>query len=175
MPATPKRVLHRLFLAGLNSSVEAGPLTEIPFRITLPGPGQFIVYLFTLTSPPGGRPTGEYKIQLIVPGQGRGNRGTLQFRPGSTTLLGGWSPSEQVFVLWDAYAHKEFAYSQNLQVQGKAVWTAASVGLATCERVLRDGNGMESVVVCKPAQLREAVSLRLTRSAERLMQSKLLE
>ena len=132
MGAIPKRELHAKILAAAGKDVEEhGPLDEVPYRLRIAKLGDFAFYAFTLTSPPGGRPLGEYKIQLILPKQPRGTRGSLTFPPGAFTVLLGWSEEENVFAMWDAYAHDSFSYSQNLQVKGESVWPARVGGLET--------------------------------------------
>lgn len=169
MSAVPKAEIHSKIVDALHSSVEwQGAIEDVPFSVRLKGLGSFSLYAFTLTAPPGGRPTGEYKVQLIVPTQARGERGSLDFAPGAFTVIVGWSEVDEVFVLWDAYAHQTFAYSQNLQVPGRAVWLARTEGLYTTERRLRGGRGIETVVVCRRDTLRTALSERRRLTAERL-------
>jgi hypothetical protein len=168
VPAVPKPTIHTHILRALgNAAEEHGDLDEVPFRVRLHGLGDFDLYTFTLTSPPGGRPVGEYKVQLIVPGQARGQRGQLDFAPGVFTILVGWSPDEDVFVLWDAYAHSSFAYSQNLQVKGETIWSAQAKGVSAHKRLLR-GRGVETVVACRSERLLEGIRNRISLSAHRL-------
>src|SRR6266699_2182582 len=98
MPSIPKAILHTKLLAAAGKEVEKyGLLDDVPFNISLTGLGNLAFYAFTLTSPTGGRPTGEYKIQLIVPGQKRESRGHLYLVPGLFTIIAGWSQDEDVF------------------------------------------------------------------------------
>ena len=169
MGATPKRDLHAQILMAVGSEVmESGPLNGVPYRLRLNRLGDFAFYAFTLTSPPGGRPIGEYKVQLIAPKQSRGERGTLEYPSGAFTIVAGWSQEEEVFALWDAYAHPSFSYSQNLQVKGENVWSAQVRGLSTCERRLRLEGGVEKIVVCSRDHLLEAIHHRVQLSACRL-------
>ena len=169
MGALPKKAIHTEILQAAGRSAEAhGPLDEVPFRLRLVGFGDLAFYVFTLTSPPGGRPVGEYKIQLILPGQPRGARGQLDFLTGAFTALVGWSAEDEVFVLWDAYAHETFSYSQNLQVKGECVWTAQALGLSTCERRLRGKEGVEVTVVCRGDHFLDGIRYRVRLSAHRL-------
>ena len=129
MGAIPKPEIHAAVLSAVGeAAVGHGPLEKVPFRLRLAALGDFAFYAFTLTSPPGGRPVGEYKVQLIVPGHERGTRGRLIFPKGAYTTVLGWSKEEGVFVLWDAYAHESFSYSRNLQVKGESVWLARVEG-----------------------------------------------
>lgn len=167
--AVRKSELHEKILRTASGRVErSAPLNEVPFGLRLAGLGDLAFYAFTLTSPPGGRPVGEYKIQLIGPGQPRGTRGRLDFPRGAFTVLVGWSPEQEVFALWDAYAHRTFSYSQNLQVKGECVWLARVAGLSTCERRLRGGRGTETMVVCREDRFWDGLNERLRLSAVRL-------
>lgn len=167
--AIPKVKIHCIILAALGETATShDSLETVPFGLTLAGIGRVSFYAFTLTAPPGGRPTGEYKVQLIVPDQQRGERSSLRLESGSFTIVVGWGAEDGVFALWDAYAHESFAYSQNLQVTGDAVWLARASGLATCERRLRGGRGTETVVVCRPERLTDGVRHRIEYSARRM-------
>ncbi len=169
MPAIPKSTLHARILAAANKEVEKySSLDEIPFKIHLTSLGNLAFYMFTLTSPPGGRPIGEYKIQLIAPGQQRGERGHLYLAPGLFTVIAGWSQDEDVFSFWDAYAHQSFAYSQNLQVKGNCIWLAHANGISTYERSLHQGKGVETVVACRADRFVEGIRTRMHFSAQRL-------
>jgi hypothetical protein len=169
MRPIPKATLHARILASANNEVENySPLDKVPFNVHLTTLGNLSFYAFTLTSPPGGRPTGEYKIQLIVPEQKRGERGHLYQADGAFTILAGWSRDENIFSLWDAYAHETFAYSQNLQVKGNCVWLAQTNGISTCKRQLRGGRGVETVVVCRADRFIEGIRARIHFSAHRL-------
>lgn len=169
MGAISKQKIHSEILAAVGSKVEAyGPLDEVPFGIDLIGFGTFAFYAFTMTLPVGGRPTGEYKIQLIAPGQKRGTRGQFDFLSGTFTILIGWSQEERVFAMWDAYAHESFSYSRNLQVKGESVWLARVSGLGISERHVRDGKGVETIVVCRDDYLLSGIDDRVRLSAKRL-------
>lgn len=169
MGAISKKKIHSEILAAVGSKVESyGSIDEVPFEMDLIGFGTFAFYAFTLTSPPGGRPTGEYKIQLIAPGQRRGTRGQFDFPSGAFTILIGWSQEERVFAMWDAYSHESFSYSRNLQVKGESVWLAQANGLSTSERHLRDGKGVETIVVCRDDFLLSGIDDRVRLSAKRL-------
>ena len=167
--ALSKPELHTKIVMALGSNCTgAGDTSRIPFLTQVGSMGAIGFYAFTMTTPHGGRPMGEFKVQLIVPGQGRANRGALDFTDGAFLVIAGWSPEEDVFALWDAYAHQEFAYSQNLQVGGRYVWEALTRKITYCRRTLRAGRGIETVVVCPSDQLFAALRERIRLSAERL-------
>ena len=73
------------------------------------------VYLYNVLSPPGGRPTGEYKINLNVPGQKVGETASFDYSLGFTLCIG-YIADYDIFVLWDAYKHRDFKYNSNLQM-----------------------------------------------------------
>lgn len=99
MGAITKQKIHSEIVTAVGSNAEvSSPLDEMPFGIDLIGFGTFAFYAFTMTSPVGGRPTGEYKIQLIAPGQKRGTRGQFDFLSGTFTILIGWSQEESIFA-----------------------------------------------------------------------------
>lgn len=175
MPALSKTRLHEKILGALAEEcvLEQGVIDEVPLTLRIESMGVIAFYAFTLTSPPGGRTIGEHKIQLMLPRQPRGQRGFLLPPPNTFGIVVGYAPNEAVFVLWDAYAHQSFAYSQNLQIQGEAVWLAQVSGLHTCERHLRGGRGVETVVVCRADHLLVGIEARLTFSAQRLSPAEL--
>jgi hypothetical protein len=169
MGSLPKKFLHKQILIACDNEIQDhGPVDTVPFDLQLAGIGAVRIYAFTLTSPPGGRPTDEYKIQMIVPGQSRGSRGALDMSGEGFTLLLGWSQEEEVFALWDAYAYSSFAFSRNLQVKGATLWVAKAVGVATGERHLRGGAGVETVVAARPDWLTRAIIVRIEQSSNRL-------
>lgn len=164
--------LHRRFVAALGSRVERQTALERkPLELDLapPLPGRVRVYLFNATRPPGGRPTGEHKVQLIMPGQKRGERGQFDQSDGRIVLLAGYAAEEDVFVLWDADLYPDFAWSRNVQVKAETLIEAAAGKLARQERRLRPGDGepvTEVLLACPPPLLAEAIQIRqdLTRA-----------
>lgn len=102
-----KRVVEAL---GPEKVRDHGPFNEKPFELDLqsPLPQRVRLYLFNATRPPGGRPLGEHKVQLILPGQSRGVRGNFDHSDGRIVLLAGYSAEEDVFVFWDACAFSLF-------------------------------------------------------------------
>ena len=169
MSGIAKSAIHAVIAKALDGSLlSEGDRSKVPFRLSVASIGDLAIYAFTLTSPPGGRAIDECKIQLIAPGQARGERGHLAFAPGAFTLLMGWSQDDDVFVLWDAYAHSSFAYSQNLQVKMAAICEAQVIGISTVERRLRDGKGVETVLAARSDCLYRGIRLRLDFTAQRL-------
>lgn len=161
----PKRLkkseLNSLFIAGLgdqvkwHSAIENAPLLvdfKEPFSLKLR------VYLYNCTNPPGGRSLDEYKIQIILPGQKRGDRGVLDFSDGRLPILAAYiqEGAEGVFVLWDADMHEDFSYSANMQVKSDVIIEALYSETAKITRK----NG-EVILGVRPKNLPKAIRERL--------------
>lgn len=158
MPALAKEELHERFLEAVG--VHVGWLTDVPLVVRVPEIAvPLAVWAFTLTSPPGGRHPSESKIQLIMPGQGRQEHGNLEGPEGAFKLLVGIHPTEDLFVLWDAYRHRNFAYSKNVQVRGPVLWDAQIYGLATSTRQL--ASGRETIIAARSDHLVAAIKQRI--------------
>ena len=100
--------LNELFVADLGeaycikSEIEKKPLLISPVA----NPEIiYKVYIYNCTNPPGGRTLDEYKIQLILPDQGRGNRGHLDETDGTIILIVGFAIYDAcengVWVIWE--------------------------------------------------------------------------
>jgi hypothetical protein len=112
--------------------------------------------VYNATVPPGGRATGEHKIQLIVPGQARGQRGNLDHSGGRIPLLIGYQNEMDVFILWDAALYQDFAYSRNVQVKAETIFEAFAGKIARQSRHL--GNHQAEVVLAaRPPQLADVI------------------
>src|SRR5262245_16525091 len=119
--------LNTRFLATLGSNVvRADPVNSpvLTLELAPPLPAALRVYLFNSTNPPGGRTTPEHKIQLMVPGQGRANRGNFDNSGGRAVVVAGYVEDLDVYVLWDASLHRDFAFSANAQVRTERVLEA---------------------------------------------------
>ena len=72
---------------------------------------KYKVYIYNCTNPPGGRTLDEYKIQLIVPGQGRGQRCYLDESDGTIILIVGFAVYDSlengVWIIWETDCHRE--------------------------------------------------------------------
>lgn len=154
--------LNERFLAALGASVvRADPVGTPVLTLELepPLPAALRVYLFNATNPPGGRVTPEHKIQLMVPGQGRADRGNFDTSGERAVLAAGYVEDSDVYVLWDASLHRDFAFSANAQVRSERVLEAAATGaITTQERRLQ--LGIETVLVAPAARLAEALAMR---------------
>lgn len=133
MAALPNTSLYRRLRAALPEGTEFHtPENAIrPAEFTIPGFGNVRAYLFTVTRDrsEAGRPPDEFKIQLIIEGQARSARGSLNLRDGYTALLG-FSPDFGVFVGWEARLYLNFAYSANVQVREPLLMEARNNGWA---------------------------------------------
>lgn len=166
--------LHRRFTDALGRAVRSNsPFERKPLEIDLasPLPGRIRVYLFNATRPPGGRPLGEHKVQLIVPGQGRGVRGRFDHSDGRIVLLAGYAAEEDVFILWDGGLYNDFAWSRNVQVKAETIIEASAGKLAVQERRLRPADGpavTETLLAAPPSRLADAIVRRIELTRERL-------
>jgi len=164
MPLLDTPELNRRFLAALGDrvlradDVSAGVLT---LEAADPLPTRLRVYLFNATNPPGGRSTPEHKVQLMVPGQRRHERGNFDYSDDRLALMIGYAQEYDVFVLWDADLHRDFAFSKNAQVRTETVVAARdNVSLATQTRRLQLGT--ETVIAAPAALLVEAIVHRVS-------------
>lgn len=170
----PMAELNRRFVEALGSRVNgASALDRKPIELDLasPLPSRVRVYLFNATRPPGGRPTGEHKVQLIMPGQKRGERGRFDQSDSRVVLLVGYAAEEDVFVLWDAGLYPDFAWSRNVQVKAETLIEAAAGKIARQERRLRPGDGdavTEVLLACPAPLLAEAIRQRQELTLARL-------
>ncbi len=162
--------LHNAFLEALDGRVikHSSP-NEKPLNVDLapPIPLRVRAYLYNATHPPGGRTMGEHKIQLMVPGQRRTERGNFDYSDGRIVLLLGYESELSVFVLWDAGLYRDFPFSRNVQVKAETVYEAYATGIALQARRLW-GNE-ELVIAAYPNRLLEALELRTNVSLRRLL------
>ena len=172
LPGVAGRILHETLLAALgdcvvcHSDIRAKPL-DVSMRPPLPARARF--YMYTITDPPGGRSLGEHKIQLIAPGQRRGDLGVLDFSGGSMVYLAGYHPQTNVFVLWDAAFYRSFAHSRNVQVDGGTLYAALALGTSSQQRQLRDGT--ETVLAARYSNLAAALERRFVETIAALIPS----
>lgn len=172
----PQDELHRRLVKALGVALvrSHSPWEAKPFELDLaaPLPQRVRVYMYNATRPPGGRPLGEHKVQLIVPGQRRGERASFDNGDGRIVLLVGYSAEEDVFIIWDAGLYSEFAWSRNVQVKAETIIQASAGKLATQERQLRPPSGrptVETVLAVKPRLLAEALVRRMELTRARLL------
>ena len=156
-----KNELNILFINGLGRMVSAhSEKDSAPLLIDLTEPLslKLRVYLFNCTNPPGGRALDEHKIQIILPGQKRGQRGILDYSEGRMPILAAYvqEGDNGVFVLWDADKHEDFSYSANMQVKADVIIQALYTDVATYTR-----KNNEVILASRPQHLYEAIKKRL--------------
>lgn len=165
-----KSEIHELFIEALGERVKShSRIDKVPFEATLesPLPTAVRVYAFNVTHPTGGRPNGEHKAQLILPDQSRGERASFDTSGNHLVLLLGYVPDSDVFVLWDAGLHRNFAYSKNIQVKAQTIFSAIGGELGTQERRLQTGK--ETVITSNQDCLADAIIRRVELTEERLL------
>lgn len=163
--------LHRVFLEALTGFVVSyGDLAAKPLEIDLrtPLPPRIRLYIYNATYPPGGRTMGEHKIQLIVPGQARGERGNFDSSGGRIPLLAGYRPDIRIFILWDAELYVDFAYSRNVQVMPETVYEAFAQGIGRQKRHLWTQSS-EIVITADAKHLATAILERQNATIDRLL------
>ena len=169
------RELHTALVTALGVRVVRHSDPEVkPFELDLLSPlsSHARVYMYNATRPPGGRPAGEYKVQLIVPDQSPGERGNFDTSDDRHVLLVGYAVEEGVFVLWDAGIYRDFSYSRNVQVKSSTILAAFAGEIGLQERVLRPRRGVavrEIVVTANSDRLAEAIETRLDLTLKRLL------
>ena len=168
-----KEQLNKMFIEDLGERVEwHSGLTSKTLLVDLINPRKKLrVYLFNCTCPPGGRALDEYKVQLIIEGQKRGERGRLDFSDERFVLISGFaSPfadkKDGIYVMWDPMFHTEFAYSANLQCYLDPMLQALSQDVVTCEK---RGN-KETIVVAKRTKLSSAIEKRISMDIQHMLE-----
>ena len=168
-PSLSARDLHQAFVDALtgrvlgHSDVERKPLE---LDLAAPLPARVRVYAYTLTDPPGGRPAGEFKIQIIAPGQQKGQRTSFDASEGRFVVLAGYHPGTRVFVLWDALLYPDFPHSRNVQVTDATVFGALAGVVSRQERQLKTGD--EVVLAAQAPQLAAALRERFALAVDRV-------
>ncbi len=115
------------------------------------------LYGYNCLNPPGGRPIDEYKINLNVPGQKPGIKSNFDFESGFVIMFG-YVEAHDVFVLWDAYKHHNFAYNANQQVKINTILDSYLKPFS--EQVRDTKEGYEHILCCKPSHLIDALAER---------------
>ena len=128
------------------------------------------IYVFNCTCPPGGRALDEYKIQMIIEGQSRGERGHINMNDGRIPLIMGYAcpfddDKDGVYIIWDTHFHMEFAYSANLQCYLDPMLQALSEDVVTC---YKKGN-REQIVVARRENLTKAIERRIQLDIQNLL------
>lgn len=166
MPALPKATLAQHVLDALGDLVtNHGDVNDVPFMVEVKGLLPLAIFAFTVSDPPGGRPFNELKIQLIAPGQKKGQTGNFKAPDDdSYAILLGYSQDYEVFVLWDAYKHRDFGWSKNCQIRIDPMKDAQIGGLGYRERRLTSIQETERIIVARPDHLKDALGERIRTS-----------
>ena len=154
MPALSDYRLHSVLLGALPGATVVTDWGHTkPIIVSLPSSGPFRIYLWTTTPDASvqGRPAGEHKAQIILPGTARGSTQRLNLEGMPTALLG-YSPLFSVFTAWDASLHFESGYSKNLQFREELLEACLVNGWAVGD-LRRTDHGPEVRVAVHPLHL----------------------
>lgn len=160
MPALSDQRLRTVLLGALpDATVVADSGSTKPIVVSLPASRLYRIYLWTTTPDASvhGRPAGEHKAQIILPGTSRGSTQRLNLEGMPTALLG-YSPLYGIFTAWDANLHFESGYSKNLQFKENLLEVCLSSGWAVGE-LRRTDNGPEVRVAVHPLHLPRYLSV----------------
>jgi hypothetical protein len=127
-------------------------------EVRIPSVRKFRIYAHNCGNPPGGRPIDEYKIVLNV-GQQYGQKGNFDYSDGCIALVIGYVLDHDVFVLWDANKHKDFAFNKNLQVRAETILRALAYPISLQKR--RTKNGIETIIATRQMYLIAAMNKRI--------------
>ncbi|MBY0552048.1 MAG: hypothetical protein K2W95_32490 [Candidatus Obscuribacterales bacterium] len=153
---------HQRFITALGDRVRShSDIGHKPLDIDClpPLPTKMRAYIYKTTSPSGGahptggRPVGEHKIQIIVPGHNRGEKGNFDHSDGRIVFLVGLVQEMDVFVLWDATKYVDFGWSRNVQVKAETVHQAYFGQISTQLRELRGVSVCTETVICAGSRL----------------------
>lgn len=158
-----QKELHSLFLHDLGQYAEDiadSDRKPLCFRMTYPFNREIKAYIFNCTAPPGGRSIDEFKVQLILDGQKRGERGRFDASDGRTVLIIGYATplvdtSSGIWVLFETDKHLEFAYSANIQVYLRQILPALEKPVHVCQK-----QNKEILVLSQRQYLIEALAKR---------------
>lgn len=155
------RDLHNLIIQSLSDSIiwySSPSIKPMVVEVKIPSIRKFRIYAHNCGNPPGGRPIDEYKIVLNV-GQQYGQKGNFDYSEGCIALVIGYVFNHDVFVLWDANKHKDFAFNKNLQVRSETILRALAYPISFQER--RTKNGIETIIAARQTYLRAAMNKRI--------------
>ena len=128
-----RKELHENFLRHLGSAVEKSSQVDYrPLVVHLNQPAYLTlcVYLFPNTNPPGGRSFEEYKFNLNVPGQKRGEKGNFDESEGLPLLIS-YTKDYDVYVIYDASMHRNFSCNANVQSKLSLILNALNERVAS--------------------------------------------
>ena len=165
--------LHYLFLHDIGTyAVDIIDNGKKPFylRLSFPFNREVKVFIFNCTAPPGGRSIDEYKVQLILDGQKRGERGCFDTSDGKTPLIVGYaSPfadiKDGIWVLFEFDKHREFAYSANIQVYLRQMLPALEKNIHVCQK-----HNKEVLVLSQRQYLKDALQKRFDIDLQKMLE-----
>lgn len=131
-----RKKLQDQFVIHLGDAVESVSDTDLrPINIVLnkPAPISVNVYIFPNTNPPGGRSHDEYKFNLSVPGQMRGQKGNFDENDGIPMLVS-YTPDYDVYIIYDASMHNNFSCNANVQSKQSLILDACTQKIATYKK-----------------------------------------
>lgn len=158
--------LTKLLISALpGARAEPSPNAPKPVILDVPNLGRIRFYVWTTTpdASRSGRPLGEHKSQIIIPGTNRGSKQHLELDELPTFLLG-YSPFYGVFVAWEAKRHQDSGYSKNLQVKADLLEQASISGWAI-DAPRRTDAGQEVRAAIYPSHLKRFLSLSIEADA----------
>jgi len=128
-----KIVLQKKFLDDLGAIVEShSNIKEWPLIVSIsdPIPLTFALYIYENKNPAGGRPNKEYKFNLYVPFQKRGEDSSFDYSEG-LPLVVSYTEEYDVYILYDPEKHPKFRWCANVQSRIDTILDACCDGLAT--------------------------------------------
>lgn len=146
--------LTTLLLSALPGAIEEpSPNAPKPVVLDIPDLGRVRFYVWTTTPDASrtGRPQGEHKSQIIIPGTARSSIQHLELGDIPTFVLG-YSPIYGVFVVWQADRHQDSGYSKNLQVKADLLEQGSETGWAI-DKPRPTQNGPEVRAAIHPSHL----------------------
>lgn len=134
--SSERKALQERFLKDLGTAVESHSDTGLrPINVIVNKPAQLslTVYIFPNTNPPGGRAHDEYKFNLNVPGQERGQKGNFDSSDG-IPLLVSYAEEYDVYIIYDAEKHNDFSCNANVQSKQSLLINACTEKVATYKK-----------------------------------------
>ncbi len=153
--------LHEKVINALNGEVISFSdlkIKPLEIEIQKPKPLKFRIYVYNCGNPPGGRPIDEYKIVLNV-GQENGEKGNFDFSKGYFAVVMGYVIQYDVFVIWDATKHENFAFNKNLQVKSESIINALGNKIILQERKTK--LGQEKIITIRSKYLIDGLFKRI--------------
>ena len=136
-----QRKLHSLFLEDIGvyaDSVVDNGRKPLCLRLLFPYNRDIKAYIFNCTAP-GGRSIDEFKVQLILDGQRRGERGSFDLNDRYTVLIVGYAvpfldEDNGIWILFELDKHMDFAYSANIQVYLRQMLKTLDNNIYVCKK-----------------------------------------